>query len=364
MPLNFSPNYIITPKIANALLKIEQIKERIKGLPITPTVLASLRESAKLYSTHYSTLIEGNRLSEKDVQDVIKENKKFSGRERDEGEVKGYYSAIAEVEKIAEQQKPLAEKQIQLIHARVSSNGSTKVKPSPYRDGQNVIKDSLTGRIVYMPPEAKDVPDLMKMMVNWLNETKDELPCPIRAGIAHYQFATIHPYYDGNGRTARLLTTLILYLGEYDLKGLYSLEEYYAKNLSAYYNAITVGHSHNYYMGRAEADITGWVEYFVEGMAKSFEKVEKHSLKAAEHFEIDQSPLLRKLDPKQRKVLALFKQQEVITSNDLAIFLNFSPRSARHLALTWNKEGFLEAVNISKKGRRYKLSNDLALLKE
>ncbi|MDD3013281.1 MAG: Fic family protein [Candidatus Gastranaerophilales bacterium] len=364
MPLNFSPNYTITSKIANALLKIERIKERIKGLPITPSVLASLRESAKLYSTHYSTLIEGNRLSEKDVQDVIKENKSFDGRERDEGEVKGYYSAIAEVEKIAEQQKSLTEKKIQLIHALVSSNGITKVKPSPFRDGQNVIKDSLTGRIVYMPPEAKDVPDLMNAMVNWLNETKEELPCSIRAGIAHYQFATIHPYYDGNGRTARLLATLILHLGGYDLKGLYSLEEYYAKNLSAYYDAITVGTSHNYYMGRAEADITGWVQYFVEGMAEAFEKIEKHSLKAADNFEGDQSPLLRKLDPKQRKVLALFKQQEVITSNDLALFFNFSSRSARQLALTWHKEGFLEAINTSKKGRKYKLSNNLGLIKE
>ena len=82
----------------------------------------------------------------------------------------------------------------------------------------------------------------------------------------------IHPYYDGNGRTARLLTTLILHLGGYDLKGLYSLEEYYARNLGAYYEAISIGESHNYYMGRAEADVTKWIEYFVEGMAVAFEK--------------------------------------------------------------------------------------------
>jgi hypothetical protein len=87
------------------------------------------------------------------------------------------------------------------------------------------------------------------------------------------QFATIHPYFDGNGRTARLLTTLILHLGSYDLKGLYSLEEYYARHLDAYYQAISIGPSHNYYMGRAAADITPWVEYFVEGMAVAFENV-------------------------------------------------------------------------------------------
>ncbi len=108
----------------------------------------------------------------------------------------------------------------------------------------------------------------MQGMVQWINESRD-VPCPLVAGIAHYQFATIHPYYDGNGRTARLLTTFILHLGGYDLKGLYSLEEYYARNLGSYYEAISIDESHNYYLGRAEADITKWVEYFIEGMAFS-----------------------------------------------------------------------------------------------
>ncbi len=97
------------------------------------------------------------------------------------------------------------------------SDGKTRIKPTPYRDGQNVIKDSGTGTIVYMPPEAKDVHGLMRNLVSWIKEN-EEIPCPIVASIAHYQFATIHLYYDGNIRTSRLLTTLILHLGGYDLK--------------------------------------------------------------------------------------------------------------------------------------------------
>jgi Fic family protein len=65
----------------------------------------------------------------------------------------------------------------------------------------------------------------VKSMIAWINNNS-ELPCALIAAIAHYQFVTIHPYYDGNGRTARLLTTFILHLGAYDLKWLYSLEEY------------------------------------------------------------------------------------------------------------------------------------------
>ena len=154
--------------------------------------------------------------------------------------------------------------------------GNQKVKPSPYRKGQNVIRDSSTNSIVYMPPEPKDVPILMKELVEWIYN-QGELPAPLKAAIAHYQYATIHPYYDGNGRTARLFTTLILHQSGYDLKGLYSLEEYYERNLPAYYKALSLGPSHNYYLGRVETDITPWITYFCAGVAESFEAVKRNA---------------------------------------------------------------------------------------
>ena len=113
-----------------------------------------------------------------------------------------------------------------------------------------------------VPPEAKTVPGLMADLMAWINQQLHEgdLPVPLIAALAHYQFATIHPYYDGNGRTARLLANLILHKAGYGLKGIYSLDEYYARNLAGYYEALTVGPSHNYHLGRAEADVTGFLE--------------------------------------------------------------------------------------------------------
>ena len=156
----------------------------------------------------------------------------------------------------------ISEDFIRMVHALLMNDGRVNVKATPYRDGQNVIKDSNAKSIIYMPPEAKDVPDLMYNLVKWIGEQHHNLPCPIIAAIGHYQFATIHPYYDGNGRTARLLTTCILHLGGYGLKGLFSLEEYYARDLLSYYRSISIGLSHNYYLGRVESDITSWLEYF------------------------------------------------------------------------------------------------------
>lgn len=355
MPIKFSPCFSITPHIANGLVRIEAAKEKVLHLPLTPTVLASLRETARLFTTHYSTMIEGNRLEPKQIKKILKHEGHFPGRERDESEVKGYYVALQRVEQWAAQDSTITESNIRILHALVMSDGRTRVKATPYRDGQNVIRDGRTRRIVYMPPEAKDVPTLMQNMVNWI-QTQQKIPIPIVAAIAHYQFATIHPYYDGNGRTARLLTTLILHLGGYDLKGLYSLEEYYAKNLNAYYDAISIGPSHNYYEGRAESDITKWIEYFIEGMAVSFENVLKTMNTSDIKGEKDQSAMLRKLDAKQRKALELFREFNVVKSSQIAELFGFKPRTCSTLCHQWVESGFLKIVDPSKKARKYSLS--------
>jgi Fic family protein len=342
-------------------MRIEAAKGKVAHLPLTPGVLASLRETARLYTTHYSTMIEGNRLAPDQVELVVKHKGHFPGRERDENEVKAYYAALAKVEQLAASGTAITEKIIQTLHALILAEEKAKAKPTPYREAQNVIRDGRTHAIVYMPPEAKDVSNLMKGMVNWIRGAST-IPCPIVAGIAHYQFATIHPYYDGNGKTARLLTTLILHLGEYDLKGLYSLEEYYARNLVAYYEAISIGDSHNYYMGRAEADITKWVGYFVEGMAISFENVLKRMTEADSGGSTDKSTLLRKLDPRQRKALSLFQEFETVTSAQIGELFGFKPRTSSKICSTWVENGFLEIADSSKKARKYKLSKQCEIL--
>jgi Fic family protein len=353
----FNPTFTITATLARCLMRIEAAKQAVQDLPITPAVLATLRETARLFSTHYSTQIEGNRLTQAQVSKVIAGHQHFPGRERDEKEVLGYYAALAQLERLSASQGTVTETHIQTLHALVMAEGRKKVKPSVYRDGQNVIRDSRSRGIVYLPPEAKDVPVLMRDLVAWIAASdRTGLPCPIRAGIAHYEFATIHPYYDGNGRTARLLTTLILHLGGYDLKGLYSLEEYYARNLAAYYEALTIGPSHNYYEGRVKADITQWVAYFCEGMADSFEHVRHRAQEAGVRGKQDHAVALRRLDPRQRKALDLFRESDTITSRDIALLFGLSARAARNLLTGWVDDHFIVIADPAKKSRRYSLA--------
>lgn len=357
----FNPKFNISNHLAQILMEIQGIKQAISTLPVTPGMLARLRETARLDTVRYSTYIEGNRLTQEQIEQVIHQQAHIPGKVREEKEVLGYYAALEHVEKYAGQKQPISQEVIQLTHALVMAGGKTQIAPTPYRTVQNVIRDASTGKIVYLPPEAKDVPVLMKELVTWLEATRTSIPHPLRAAMAHYQLATIHPYLDGNGRTARLLTTLVLHKNDYGLKGIYSLEEYYAKDLLGYYHALDIGTSHNYYEGRAEADITPWLEYFCQGMLESFSKVQHHALQAKIRGEKDLGEENKNLDVRQRTALTLFVHQNFITSHDIASLFNIKLRTARLLCQTWVNQEFLIIANTAKKNRKYSLNPAIKL---
>lgn len=351
----FLPRYLITSRLVKLLMRIEFLRKEIIDLPLTVSVLASLRETAKIDSIHYSTKIEGNRLTTQEVERVLYLQERIEGKERDEKEVLGYYASLEFMIRLVKEKVPLSESSMQKLHALIMGGGKKNCKPMPYRDGQNVIKDCSTRKIVYLPPEAHDVPALMHDLVDWIQQAEqEEVPIPLIAGITHCQYVTIHPYYDGNGRMARLLASYCMQRGGYDLKGLYSLEEYYAKNLSAYYETLAIG-PHNYYFGRAEADISAWLDYFCQGIVDSFERVRTQAVKAYEEGKRDFSAEFNKIDPLKRLMIDYFHEHPFVTCNDIAKLLNLKPRTARALCLRWVREGFLLVRESSKKKRSYRM---------
>jgi Fic family protein len=241
MPV-FQPIYQITPKIVQELLRIEAARERLR----LKKVLQAERAKAQHQRMQYFQLLEDANPNQKELQN--------------------YVTARKQVKKWAGERKAISAHLIQSVHALLSG----KKGPSRYRRGQNAVFDAELKHIYYLPPKAKDVPALMKGLVQWV-KASSELDCPLVAAIVHFEINSIHPYYDGNGRTARLLTEFILMQGGYDLQGLCCLEEYYAKDLERYYEALSIGKGKNYYTTRAKGDITSWIEYFCEGMAVVFE---------------------------------------------------------------------------------------------
>ncbi|MDR0816691.1 MAG: Fic family protein, partial [Desulfovibrio sp.] len=331
------------------MLRIEAVKAVFESLPVTPHVLRSLRESARLLSVHYSTAIEGNRLTRQEVDDFFR--KAVKPRTRDEREIRAYSVALDYIETLMQKTVPLTVEHLQKIHTLVEGGKPGGGAGTPWRDGQNAVYDSVSGAIIYMPPEAKDVPNLMSDLVDWLHSAVSELPVPLVAGLLHYQFVTIHPFYDGNGRTARLAATLVMRRYRYGMKGVYALEEYYARDLAAYYAAVAAHPHHNYYFGRADADLTNWLDYFCTGVAEAFEKVKKVADAERKRGGRDKSNQLRELDSRQRLALTLFARQQNTTAAELGEVLGLSARNAAVLCRKWVNAGFLSVADPSKRAR-------------
>ena len=128
-----------------------------------------------------------------------------------------------------------------------------------------------------------------------------------------------------------------------------------ANNLRAYYSALAVG-SHNYYEGRVDDDLTPFENYFCMGMADAFSKVRGAAENAKHASPTDQSATLRELDPRQRRLLELFRKQGSATAAEMAAHLKMSPRTLVNLCRDWIASGFIEYQSAARKNRSYKLS--------
>lgn len=132
--------------------------------------------------------------------------------------------------------------------------------------------------------------------------------------------------------------------------------EHHARDLPAYYRALTVHPHHNYYFGRSEADLTPWLEYFTFTLAEVFEAVRRRAERYVAEGVGAELQALRRLDRRARIVLGLFAKKETITSTDATGELGLSGRMARNLLADWVKDGWLVVIDTSRRARSYGLS--------
>ncbi len=329
-----------TNKIVNDLIKINKVKEIVDLLKLPISIEDEIKREIIVKQVHYSTKIEGNTLNLKEVEKVIE--KDISSHERNVLEVRNYYNALMYLNKIAECNDNISKDLILKVHNLVE--GKKITFKNSFRTGQNVVKDSISGTIIYLPPEARDVEILIKMMIERFNEFEKDVPLPIKAGILAYEFVTIHPFWDGNGRTARLLATYILKAYGYDLKGFYVMEEFYDKNILEYYNSLQMNLHHNYYFGRNTADITKWLEYFLDIMANTFEIVGNRieDIYTNSESEIDS---LDMLDKRERWIASYLLNNNKIKARDIANHFKVNLDTANNWIKKWLEKEFLIRFN-------------------
>ena len=247
-------------------MEIERARGFLEAAHLSKQWVKKMSRNAFLLETHHTTHIEGTELT-LDQSKKILAGKKIAGADKEDiREVKNYRDAFRMVSDYLKKEKTIKESFVKNIHKElVKGVRGGDAKPGMYRDIQNYVGNSRTREVVYMPPKPREVPGLMEEFVGWINGESDTHPV-LKSGIIQFQFVHIHPFVDGNGRTSRLLCAAYLHKEDYDFKRLFSISQYYDQDRNRFYSAIQSVRDN-------DMDMTGWLEYFVEGFLVQMNEV-------------------------------------------------------------------------------------------
>jgi Fic family protein len=306
MTRTFKPIFTLTNRITAGLTRIERARGFLEAATLSDAWVREMGRRALILEAHHTTHIEGTRLT-LDQAGRLLEGKPVPGADPDDvRELLNYKKAFEFVSEYLEHGGPITEGLVREIHKRlVEGVRGGAATPGVYRKIQNYVVNSTTGETVYTPPPAHDLPIMMAELVDWLNQKKEVHPVLV-SGISQFQFVHIHPFLDGNGRTSRLLSTLCLYRAGYDFKRLFTISEYYDRDRQAFYRAIQSVREHG-------MDMTGWLEYFVEGLTSQLTEVRERGEQA-----IRRDVLVKehRLSDRQAKAIAHILEQGSLTIQD------------------------------------------------
>lgn len=292
---------------------------------LLPAREAFLRRDAVIKMAHTSTSIEGNQLQEYQVKELA-EGKPVRAQADQVREVENYLAALRQIDILANTQKKFGAADILSVHKIVVSGLVDSQKVGKFRSGPVYIVNVLPKggeELAYTPPQSEQVPSLTKNLLDWLTENEQIHPI-IRAGLFHYQFETIHPFTDGNGRTGRLMTLLHLYQSGWDLKKVLVLEDFYNRNRKNYYLALQTADS---YASRFGVDLTSWLEYYVAGFLAEVERVKEEILTLSVVGNVNMTRNV--LDNDELRLVDFVISLGRITSSDVVDILKVPKRTAQ-----------------------------------
>ena len=348
---------VLTNDIVKRISAIDENRFKMNTIHIPHRIADHLRKISKKKSSYASNKIEGNPLSEQQADEVVEQDphRHFL---KPEQEVRNYYMALQVLEEKAKQNVPFSKELILEIQALVEKGASEEkigLRGEMPPGFLFAVYDSESGEAEYIPPEYCDIPELLDELVEYVNTTDDH-PL-IVAAIVHYQLVTIHPFEDGNGRTARLMSGYVLTQRGYGFHGIGSLEEYFAYDADEYYQSLQMGLPALYYSGRANPPHPEiWFDYFLR-------MVELYSTKVCEISEENETQSLytslSHLRPREKEFLAFLLQNHIyeFTPIDVSKMLGITNRTVINRCTKLAENGFAVPVIVKERIRSYKLSD-------
>ena len=209
------------------------------------------------------------------------------------------------------------------VHKTVTKNTLEKTEyEGNIRTLQVIIGNPVTREVTFRPPKTEEVLQLIEEFLEWFNSPKiDELNPVIVAGLIHYELVRIHPFIDGNGRTARIMATMLLYKRGFDLKRFFALDDYYDHDRNSYYDALQT-------VDQNTLDVTEWLEYFTDGVAISIKTVKERVIGLSKNIKILKEKGQIALNNRQMQIIEFIINEGKITNRDVRKMFSLSNRAA------------------------------------
>lgn len=339
--------------ILNSILEIEKNKNSLDLVKIPINLSNKFLKNTKKRSSYASNKIEGNPLTYEQADAAIEaKNRHFL---KPEQEIRNYYLALELLEKKLENKEPLSLKLLLEVQKQICE-GEPKEKiglRGAMPPGVLFAVWNDDGTPAYIPPEYSEVPILLDELLKYINDSDDH-PL-IKAAVIHYQLVTIHPFEDGNGRTARIISSYYLSLNGYGFKNVGSLEEYMSYNIDEYYDSLQMGLPILYYDGRnnpPHGEI--WIKYYLKIFSLYASKVLSIAL---EESNDNKQERLSHLSKKVKDFLNYLEKNNVLSFApiDLANKLKVTNRTIINWCSELVNNGYLRPVIVNKRIRHYEL---------
>lgn len=348
---------ILTNEALKRISVIEESRFSLKTIDLPQITKNRLRKNSKKKSSYASNKIEGNPLTEAQANEAMERDahKHFL---KPEQEVRNYFLALNLLEEKLKAKTPFSKELLLEVQAMVEK-GAPKEKIGLRGEMPPgvlfAVYDSESGLPEYIPPEYTDIPLLLDELVEYVNSTDDH-PLII-AAVVHYQLVTIHPFEDGNGRTARLMSGYILDMYGYGFNGIGSLEEYFAYDPDEYYSSLQMGLPALYYSGRDNPPhFEIWLNYFLRMMELYSKKVCEISKEASED---ELAGSLSYLNIKEKELLSFLLQHRIyeFTPIEISKQLGVTNKTVINRCAKLTTSGFLVPNIVKERVRSYSLTD-------
>lgn len=322
----YNPVLDYTNKTIKLIEQISKMQGELEGFRRNIQDELSFHSLANIDAVHFSTKIEGNKLTISQVTKALTGKIKTDKikYKRDLKEILNYSKARNYLFEKAEQSSNFNLDLILETHKILLQGIVTEKLRGHLRLAQNVIKDANSNSIIYIPPDFIEVKSLLNPLTQFVNKAiLSNINALIIAAIFHYRFVTIHPFMDGNGRVARLITNYILNSNSYDVSKYASIEKQHEKNRIEYYSHLRELQGNNFYDIPERINITSWIEYWLSCLRDTYQE----AIERVEKIKIDSTDILT-LDNRLQKAVNLFKRHIKLNASEYQTLLGIGRTQA------------------------------------